>query len=133
MEMAAANPAGAAWTALAEMTTARPPAPAATPRLGEEFAQSFDGAAHALLGGVIGAAEGGADFAQGFVLEIAEQDGGAVGVIERVHGFVEQRFDASSSRSAAAFMVFISVATCSRNCRRDSRRTTSAAERRVTW
>ena len=34
-----------------------------------------------------------ADFAQGFVLEVAEQDGGAVGVVERVHGFVEEGFD----------------------------------------
>ena len=60
---------------------------------GEEFAQAFDGAADALLRGVVAHAEGVADFAEGFVLEIAEQDGGAVGVVERVHGFVEQRFD----------------------------------------
>ena len=31
---------------------------------------------------------------QGLVLEEAEQDGGAIGVVERLHGFIEQRFDA---------------------------------------
>ena len=33
------------------------------------------------------------DFAQGLVLEIAEQDGGTVGLVERVHGFIEQGFE----------------------------------------
>ena len=46
--------------------------------LGKEFAEAFHGAAHALLRGVVGRAEALADFAQGFVLEIAEQHGGAV-------------------------------------------------------
>ena len=60
---------------------------------GEELAQAFDGAADAFPGGVFVRAERLADFAQGFVLEIAEQDGGAVGVLERLHGFVEEGFD----------------------------------------
>ncbi len=59
----------------------------------EEFAQALDSAVDTLLRGIIGGAEGGADFTEGFVLEVAEQDGGAVGLVERVHGFVEQGFD----------------------------------------
>ena len=51
------------------------------------------GAAQALLRGVLARAEGGADFTEGFVLEVTQQDGGAVGIVERVHGFVEERFD----------------------------------------
>ena len=43
--------------------------------------------------GVVGRAEGLADLAEGFVLEVTEQDGGAVGLIEGLHRFVEQGFD----------------------------------------
>jgi len=92
-EIVTANPIGAAWTALAERTTTTPLAPTVTPWFGEEFAQAFDGAADALLRGIVGRAEGLADFAQGLILEVAEEDGSAVAVVERVHGFVEQRFD----------------------------------------
>ena len=61
--------------------------------LGEEFTQAFDGAADSLLRGIVGRAEGLADFAEGFVLEVAEQDGGTVGFVQRRHGIVEQGFD----------------------------------------
>lgn len=60
---------------------------------GEEFSQAFHGAAHALLRRIVGSAEGDADFAEGFILEVAQQYGGAIGFIERYHGFVEQGFD----------------------------------------
>ena len=61
--------------------------------LSEEFAQALDGAADAFAGRVFGRAESLADFAQGFVLEVAEQDCRAVAVFERLHGFVEKGFD----------------------------------------
>jgi hypothetical protein len=67
VESVPANPTGAAWMALAEMTTTSPCAPRVTPRLTK--------------------------FAEGFVLEVTQQDGSAVGVVERVHGFVEEWFD----------------------------------------
>ena len=60
--------------------------------LGKELAQAFDGAADALLRGIVGCAEGLADVPQGLVLEITEQDGSPVGRFERIHRFVEQRF-----------------------------------------
>ena len=60
---------------------------------GEEFAQAFHGAAHAFLRGIVGSAQGDANFAEGLLLEVAEQYGGAIGFIERSHGFVKQGFD----------------------------------------
>ena len=60
---------------------------------GEEVAQAFDGAADAFSGRVFVRPDHLADFAERFVLEVAEQDGGAIDVVERVHGFVEQGFD----------------------------------------
>jgi len=93
VEIVTANPTGAAWTALEEMTTTSPLAPTVTPRL-KKNARRRSTAAQALLRGVFACAEGCAHFAEGFVLEIAEQDGCAIRVVERVHGFVEQGFDA---------------------------------------
>jgi hypothetical protein len=60
---------------------------------GEECAHALNGSADALSGGVLGRAERFANFAKRFVLEVAEQDGRAFGLIKRVHGFVEGRFD----------------------------------------
>src|SRR6185503_20855850 len=60
---------------------------------GEEFAQVLDGAVDTLSRGVVGRAEGLADFAQAFVLEESEQDGGAVSVVERVHGVIKEWLD----------------------------------------
>ena len=60
---------------------------------GKEFPQAFHGAANAFLRGIVGSAERGADFAEGFVLKITKQDGGAVGVVEFGHRFVEDRFN----------------------------------------
>ena len=60
---------------------------------GEEFTQSFNGAADPLLRGIVGCADGLADFAQGFIFEVAEQDGRAISFVERVHGFIKQRFN----------------------------------------
>ena len=53
----------------------------------------MNGAADAFSGGILGGAEGLADLEERFVFEVAEQDGGAVGVVEGVHGLVEERFD----------------------------------------
>ena len=93
VEIVRASPTGAAWTALAEMTTASAARADGHAAFGEEFPQAFHGAAHALLRGVIGRAERGADFAEGFVLKVTEQHGGTIGFVERGHGFVEQRFN----------------------------------------
>src|ERR1039457_4864124 len=68
----AARPTGAACTALAARAATSP---------------------DALLRGVIRRAKGCADFPEGFVLEITEEDGSAIGGIERLHGLVEHRFD----------------------------------------
>ena len=88
-----ASPAGAAWTALAETRAASPLAPTVTLRLEKKFAQALDGAADAFLSRVFARAQRLADFPQGFVLEVAEQNRRAVGVLKRVHGFIEQRLD----------------------------------------
>ena len=60
---------------------------------GAKFTQTIEGAADPFLSRVFARAQGLADFPQGFVLEIAEQNRGAVGFVQRVHGFIEQRFD----------------------------------------
>ena len=60
---------------------------------GEVFTQALHGATHALLRGVFARAEGLADFTKRFVFEIAKQDGGAIGLVERIHGFVQKRFN----------------------------------------
>ena len=57
----------------------------------EKFAQPFHSAADTLLCGVVGRAEGLANFAKGFVLKVAKQDSSVVFVAEAVQGFVEQR------------------------------------------
>ena len=93
VEIVTASPTGAAWTALAEMTMTSPLAPTRDAAFGEEFTQPFHGSAHPFLRGVVGRAERGADFAEGFVFEVTEQHGRAVGVVERGDGFVQQRFD----------------------------------------
>ena len=80
--MLAASPTGADWTALALMTTTSP------------LAQPFHGAADALLRGVIRYAKCQANFAKGFVLEVAKQDSGVVFVGEAVQCFVERGADA---------------------------------------
>ena len=93
VEIVTASPTGAAWTALAEMTTTSPLAPTVTPRLAKNSRRRSTARLTRFCAASSDCAEGCADFAEGFVLEVAEQDGGAVGVVERVHGFVEERFD----------------------------------------
>ena len=53
----------------------------------------FHRTADTLLRGIIAHAELLTDFAQGFILEIAQQHGGAIFVVEALHGFVEEGFD----------------------------------------
>ena len=60
---------------------------------GEEFAQPFDSAADPFSGSVLAGAEHLADFVKRFALEIAQQDGSPVGVVERVHGLIEKGFN----------------------------------------
>ena len=45
--------------------------------------------------GVLARADGLADFAQAFVFEITQENGAAVGFVEGLHRFIEQRFDVS--------------------------------------
>ena len=93
VEMVTANPTGAAWTALAEMTTTSPLAPTVTPRLAKNSRRRSTARLTRFCAASSDVPRVCADFAEGFVLEVAEQDGGAVGLVERGHGFVEQRFD----------------------------------------
>ncbi|HVU25242.1 MAG TPA: hypothetical protein VHE13_14030 [Opitutus sp.] len=58
---------------------------------GEERAQAIERAGEALLSGVVGNAEGGADFAQGFVFKETKQYGGAIRFTEVRERVVEQR------------------------------------------
>jgi hypothetical protein len=61
--------------------------------LGEEGVQTFNGTTNSFSGGLISYVKSLADLPQGFVIEITKQDCGSVGLIQRVHGFVKQRFD----------------------------------------
>jgi len=56
---------------------------------GEESAEFVDGAFDAFFCGGFGEAEGFADFVERFLLEVAEDDGGAVGGVEGREGGVE--------------------------------------------
>ncbi|MGD0745659.1 MAG: hypothetical protein ABSA45_10940 [Verrucomicrobiota bacterium] len=51
--------------------------------------------------GIVSCPQCRADFAKGFILKIAEQDSGTVGIVQRVHGFVEQRLDLGPDRRDA--------------------------------
>ena len=50
---------------------------------GEEFAQLFDGATHALLRGVFGRPQNLANFTQALVLEVTEENGAATHIEKR--------------------------------------------------
>jgi hypothetical protein len=60
---------------------------------GEEFTQLFNCSADPFSGGVLACAERSANFPQRFAFKIAQQDGRLVGGVERVHGFIEKRFN----------------------------------------
>ena len=57
VEIVAASPAGAAWTALAEIDDDEPAGADGDAAFGEELAEALDGAADAFLRGVFGRAE----------------------------------------------------------------------------
>ena len=59
----------------------------------KEFPQALDGPAETFLHRVVARAEDLTDFAQGFVLEITEQNGSSVGLIECMHGLIQNCFD----------------------------------------
>ena len=59
----------------------------------KELAHTFHSTAQALLRSRLARAKGETYFADGFILEEAQQNGRAVGFLERVHGFIEKRFD----------------------------------------
>lgn len=61
--------------------------------LREKGAEAVERAADGFLRGVFGGAERGADFAQAFAFEVAEQEGGAVAFGERFHRGVEEGLD----------------------------------------
>lgn len=58
---------------------------------GEVAAQFIKSAADAFFGSVFAGAERGADFAEGAIFEITEDEGVAFAIAETAHGFIEQR------------------------------------------
>src|SRR5579862_4383316 len=58
---------------------------------GEVGAQFIEGATDAFFGGVFAGAERGADFAEGAIFKITQDEGVAFVIAEASHGFIEQR------------------------------------------
>ena len=91
VEIVTAKPAGAAWTALAEIKTASPLAPIVTFR--EKFTQPFHGAADALLCGLVADAENLRHLLRRLAFEVTQQQGLAVRLAQLAQRGIQMRCD----------------------------------------
>ena len=118
--------------ALAEIKTTRPPAPTVTFRFVKNSRRRSTARVTRFCAASSDRAERWADFAQGFVLEVAEKTAARSVSSSACHGLVKQRFDERPVRSSLAFMAFISVAFVRATAGGIRARTTSIAVRHAT-